>query len=41
LIQREIADKAAIIILEGGVAEDGVIRVDVVNDELTVTTVTQ
>ncbi|CAB4662701.1 unannotated protein [freshwater metagenome] len=41
LIQREIADKAAIIILEGGVAEDGIIRVDVVNDELTVTTVTQ
>jgi ATP-dependent Clp protease ATP-binding subunit ClpB len=37
LIQREIADKAAIIILEGGVAEDGVIRVDVVNDELSVT----
>jgi ATP-dependent Clp protease ATP-binding subunit ClpB len=37
LIQREIADKAAIIILEGGVAEDGTIRVDVVNDELIVT----
>jgi ATP-dependent Clp protease ATP-binding subunit ClpB len=37
LIQREIADKAAIIILEGGVAEDGVIRVDVVGDELVVT----
>lgn len=37
LIQREIADKAAIIILEGGVAEDGTIRVDVVNDELVVT----
>jgi ATP-dependent Clp protease ATP-binding subunit ClpB len=41
LIQREIADKAAIIILEGGVAEDGVIRCDVVNDELTVTAVAQ
>jgi ATP-dependent Clp protease ATP-binding subunit ClpB len=39
LIQREIADKAAIIILEGGVAEDGVIRVDVVNDELSVTAI--
>ena len=37
LIQREIADKAAIIILEGGVSEDGTIRVDVVNDELVVT----
>ena len=37
LIQREIADKAAIIILEGGVLEDGTIRVDVVNDELVVT----
>ena len=36
LIQREIADKAAIIILEGGVSEDGTIRVDVENDELTV-----
>jgi ATP-dependent Clp protease ATP-binding subunit ClpB len=41
LIQREIADKAAIIILEGGVAEDGIIRCDVVNDELTVTAVAQ
>jgi ATP-dependent Clp protease ATP-binding subunit ClpB len=41
LIQREIADKAAIIILEGGVAEDGIIRVDVVNDELTVAAVSQ
>jgi ATP-dependent Clp protease ATP-binding subunit ClpB len=41
LIQREIADKAAIIILEGGVAEDGIIRVDVDNDELTVTAVAQ
>jgi ATP-dependent Clp protease ATP-binding subunit ClpB len=39
LIQREIADKAAIIILEGGVAEDGVIRVDVVDDELSVTAI--
>jgi ATP-dependent Clp protease ATP-binding subunit ClpB len=39
LIQREIADKAAIIILEGGVAEDGVIRVDVVDDELLVTAI--
>ena len=41
LIQREIADKAAIIILEGGVSEDGVIRVDVVDDELTVSAVTE
>jgi ATP-dependent Clp protease ATP-binding subunit ClpB len=41
LIQREIADKAAIIILEGGVGEDGIIRVDVVNDELAVTAVPQ
>jgi len=41
LIQREIADKAAIIILEGGVAEDGIIRVDVVNDELNVAAVSQ
>ena len=39
LIQREIADKAAIIILEGGVAEDGVIRADVVGDELSVSAV--
>ena len=39
LIQREIADKAAIIILEGGVAEDGVIRVDVVGDELSVSAI--
>ena len=29
LIQKEIADKAALIILEGGVSEDGTIRVDV------------
>ena len=41
LIQREIADKAAIIILEGGVSEDGIIRCDVVNDELTVAAVAQ
>ena len=37
LIQREIADKAAIILLEGNVGEGGTIRVDVVNDELAVT----
>jgi len=37
LIQREIADKAAIILLEGNVGEGGIIRVDVVNDELVVT----
>ena len=37
LIQREIADKAAIIILEGNVGEGGIVRVDVVNDELVVT----
>jgi ATP-dependent Clp protease ATP-binding subunit ClpB len=37
LIQREIADKAAIILLEGNVGEGGTIRVDVVNDELVVT----
>lgn len=36
LIQREIADKAAIILLEGNVGEGGTIRVDVVNDELVV-----
>ncbi len=36
LIQREIADKAALIILEGGVSEDGIIRVDVVDGELSV-----
>ena len=36
LIQREIADKAALIILEGGVSEDGIIRVDVVDSELSV-----
>ena len=37
LIQREIADKAAIIILEGRVSEDGVIAVDVADGELVVT----
>lgn len=37
LIQREIADKAAIIILEGNVGEGGIVRVDVANDELVVT----
>lgn len=36
LIQREIADKAALIILEGGVGEDGIVRVDVVDGALTV-----
>lgn len=37
LIQREIADKAAIILLEGNVGEGGTIRVDVEGDELVVT----
>lgn len=37
LIQREIADKAAIIILEGRVSEDGVIAVDIADGELVVT----
>ena len=37
LIQREIADRAAVLILEGVVGEDGTIRVDVVDSELTVT----
>ena len=37
LIQREIADRAAIIILEGRVSEDGVIAVDVADGELVVT----
>jgi len=37
LIQREIADKAAIIILEGRVSEDGVIAVDVADGELVIT----
>lgn len=37
LIQKEIADKAALIILEASVTEDGTIRVDVADDgELTV-----
>lgn len=36
LIQREIADKAALLILEGSVGEDGAVRVDVLNGELTV-----
>jgi ATP-dependent Clp protease ATP-binding subunit ClpB len=37
LIQKEIADRAALIILEGAVSEDGTIRVDVADDgELTV-----
>ena len=38
LIQREIADKAAVIILEGRVSEDGIISVDVVDGELVVNT---
>jgi ATP-dependent Clp protease ATP-binding subunit ClpB len=37
LIQREIADKAAVLILDGAVGEDGAVRVDVVDGELTVT----
>ena len=37
LIQREIADKAAVIILEGRVSEDGIIAVDVADGELMVT----
>jgi ATP-dependent Clp protease ATP-binding subunit ClpB len=37
LIQREIADKAAVIILEGRVSDDGVISVDVADGELVVT----
>jgi ATP-dependent Clp protease ATP-binding subunit ClpB len=36
LIQREIADKAAVLILEGKVGEDGAIKVDVDGDQLTV-----
>jgi ATP-dependent Clp protease ATP-binding subunit ClpB len=37
LIQKEIADRAALIILKGAVSEDGTIRVDVADDgELTV-----
>jgi ATP-dependent Clp protease ATP-binding subunit ClpB len=40
LIQKEIADRAALIILEGAVSEDGTIRVDVADDgELTVQSV--
>lgn len=40
LIQKEIADKAALIILEGAVSEDGTIRVDVADDgEITVRSV--
>ncbi len=37
LIQREIADRAAVIILEGRVSEDGIIAVDVADGELVVT----
>jgi ATP-dependent Clp protease ATP-binding subunit ClpB len=36
LIQREIADKSAVLILEGSVADDGAIRVDELNGELAV-----
>jgi ATP-dependent Clp protease ATP-binding subunit ClpB len=36
LIQREIADKAALLILEGSVAEDGAVRVDAPNSVLEV-----
>ena len=36
LIQREIADKAAVLILDGAVSEDGAVRVDVTDGELTV-----
>jgi ATP-dependent Clp protease ATP-binding subunit ClpB len=36
LIQREIADKAAVLILEGKVGEDGAIKVDVDGDQLAV-----
>ncbi len=36
LIQREIADKAALLILEGEVAEDGAVRVDAVDGALEV-----
>ncbi len=40
LIQKEIADKAALIILEGAVSEDGTVRVDVADTgELTVQSV--
>ena len=37
LIQREIADRAAVLILDGAVGEDGAVRVDVIDGELTVT----
>ena len=37
LIQREIADKAAVLILDGAVTEDGSVRVDVADGDLTVT----
>ena len=37
LIQREIADRAAVLILDGAVGEDGAVRVDVVDGELSVT----
>ena len=37
LIQREIADRAAILILEGEVGDGGVIRVDAVDDDFVVT----
>ena len=37
LIQREIADKAAVLILDGAVTEDGAVRVDVVDGTMTVT----
>ncbi len=36
LIQREIADKAALLILEGSVSEDGAVRVDAVDGALEV-----
>jgi ATP-dependent Clp protease ATP-binding subunit ClpB len=38
LIQREIADKAALLILEGSVGDDGCVRVDVEDGAVTVTT---
>ncbi len=37
LIQREIADKAALLILEGHVTDDGIVRVDVEDGAVTVT----
>ena len=37
--EREIADKAAVLILDGAVSEDGAVRVDVADGELTVTAV--